>query len=96
MDALSGKDVEPGMQVYDSSGYRVGTVAFAFDDLIVESDCVHSEPAVEVKTGLFGLGRHLHIPLADIERVCPGAVFLARGRAELEQAERAHLHHLRA
>jgi hypothetical protein len=93
MDAVTVTSIEPGMEVFDSSGYHLGEVAFVFNDLIVARDEVRSQPAIEVKTGLFGLGRHLHITAAEIETICPGALLLAKSRADLERAELAHLHH---
>ena len=39
---------------------------------------------LEVKTGLLGLGKHLYIPLDQVQEVTQGCVFLSHPKDEIE------------
>jgi hypothetical protein len=70
--------ITPGMEVYDASDHKLGTVAH-----------IHEDPAggdvVELKTGLFGLGRHLYVPRHAVRDVTEGGVFLTVTREEIDR-----------
>lgn len=83
----------PGLSVSDRDGNKLGTVERVYrrdparttpDDS--EAGTV-SEEIVEVKTGLFGLGKHLYVPMRAVETVTEAGVFLDRPREEVERAE---------
>src|SRR5690348_1230005 len=81
--------IQTGMAVCDAKGSRVGSVArvYRYDSpaevqrTVVDSDAPQDE-VVEVKTGPFGLGKHLYVPLASIQEVVDDSVFLAVGGLE--------------
>ena len=63
------RQIAPGIDVCDVSGEKVGTVARVGD-------------IVEVKTGLFGLGKHLYVPPGAIDGVTDAGVILKHGKHE--------------
>ena len=60
--------VLPGMDVCDVSGEKVGTVAKVRGEI------------VEVKTGPFGLGRHLWVPPSALDGVTDAGVILRHAK----------------
>jgi hypothetical protein len=64
------RQIARGMDVCDVSGEKVGTVAR-----------VHSE-IVEVKTGPFGLGKHLYVPPSAVDDVTEVCVVLRHAKHE--------------
>ena len=62
--------VIPGMDVCDVSGERVGSVVRVRGD------------TVEVKTGLFGLGRHLYVPPSAVNDVTEAGLILRHSKHE--------------
>jgi hypothetical protein len=81
----------PDMDVCDSHGDKVGTVArvcrydlAAVGNAPGASQLPHEE-VLEVKTGFLGLGHHFYIPLSAIRDVTQGCVLLSRSREEFEQ-----------
>jgi hypothetical protein len=64
------RQIARGMDVCDVSGEKVGTVAQ-----------VHSE-VVEVKTGPFGLGKHLFVPPSAVDDVTEACVVLRHAKHE--------------
>ena len=79
--------IQPGMDVCDSTGNRVGAVArvYRYDagemgaTPAVASAAVATarDEIVEVKTGPFGLGRHFFVPLGQIHEVIEDSVILS-------------------
>jgi len=65
--------IAPGMDVSDVSGEKVGTV-----DRVGE--------LVEVKTGLFGLGKHLYVPMTEVDAVTEAGVILKHPKQEFHEA----------
>jgi hypothetical protein len=61
------------MDVCDVSGEKVGTVAG-----------VHGE-VVEVKTGLFGLGKHLYVPPSAVDGVTEAGVVLRHAKQQFHE-----------
>ncbi len=64
-----GRQITPGMDVCDVSGEKVGTVA-------------HVGEVVEVKTGPFGLGKHLYVPPEAVDGVTEAGVILKHAKYE--------------
>lgn len=64
------RQIAPGMDVCDVSGQKVGTVTR-----------VHGE-VVEVKTGPFGLGKHLYVQPNAVDAVTEAAVVLRHAKQE--------------
>ncbi len=81
----------PGKDVCDTDGVKIGTVArtYRVDPLrqSIASGAGEAAPQeyVEVKTGLFGLGKHYYVPLDAVETVADEEVVLARRRDDLAQ-----------
>src|SRR5258708_14370682 len=62
--------IAPGLDVCDVSGEKVGTVARVDSEVI------------EVKTGLFGLGKHLYVPPNEVDGVTDAGVILKHPKHE--------------
>ena len=62
--------IASGMDVCDVSGEKVGTVAHVYRELI------------EVKTGPFGLGKHLYVPPNAVDGVTEAGVILRHAKQE--------------
>ena len=88
--------LEPGLDLCDVDGNKVGTVAHVYRyDLAVagsvgadhppsREELLPREEVVEVKTGLLGLGPPLYVPMSAIQGVGAGGVFLARRKDDFE------------
>ena len=61
--------IPPGADVCDVSGEKVGTVARVHH-------AMESDQVIEVKTGLFGLGKHLYVTTDQINSLTDGGVIL--------------------
>jgi len=64
------RQIAPGSDVCDVSGEKVGTVARVDGEVI------------EVKTGLFGLGKHLYVPPNEVDAVTGAGVILKHPKHE--------------
>ena len=71
--------IEPGMEVCDSNGDKVGTVS-----RLHRSVAPQGEEVVEVKTGLLGLGTHYYVPLSAVQDATPSCVFVSKPKADFE------------
>lgn len=85
--------IEPGFDVCDLDGEKVGSVAYIYrHDLAVVGSDVGVPPAggvppdevLEVKTGFMGLGSHLYVPLSAVEDVTQGGVLVSKRKDEFE------------
>jgi hypothetical protein len=65
--------VTPGMEVSDVSGEKVGKV-----------DRVRGE-IIDVKTGPFGLGKHLYVPPSSVDGVTEAGVILRHAKHEFHE-----------
>src|SRR5262245_20341313 len=65
MDEAQLRLIQPGMDVDDVNGEEIGTVTHVH----WEEAAPLGEGVLEVKTGLFGLGKHLRIPMSAVEEV---------------------------
>jgi hypothetical protein len=74
------------MEVCDVGGDKVGSVGHLHHVSQSPDPAAASVPdeILEVKTGLLGLGKHLYVPMGDVQEVLPGSVFLSRPREEFE------------
>ena len=84
--------LEPGMDVCDTDGDKFGSVNRVFRHEFASvgtegSSSVGTMPRdeiLEVKTGLFGLGKHLYIPFSAIHDVTSGCVFINEPKDRIE------------
>jgi len=94
MEAREIYRIASGMEVYDRDNHKLGTVV-QLHELEDDPQAVVTVEAprdgyVEVATGLLsrlGLVSHLFVPLAAVRDVTEGGVFLAAGRAEIDQMD---------
>jgi hypothetical protein len=85
--------LEPGMDVCDMDGTKFGTVSRVFRRELAEVSAGSTstgggtprEDIIEVKTGLFGLGKHLYVPFGAIQDVTSGSVFINQPKDRVEQ-----------
>lgn len=67
--------IEPGTEVCDGNGDKLGTVAHVHQMALATSGgggAEEHESFLEVKTGFLGLGKHLFIPASAIQEVLQG------------------------
>ena len=83
--------LEPGMDVCDLDGEKVGTIGHVYRHELASvasgSGSVAAMPRediIEVKTGLFGLGKHLYVPFGAIQDVTSACVFVNQPKDRLE------------
>jgi hypothetical protein len=76
--------IRTGMDVCDSKGSRIGSVARIFrydagnsDSRVGGGLATARDEILEVKTGLFGLGRRFYMPLGIIQEVAGDSIFLS-------------------
>jgi hypothetical protein len=79
------------MDVCDVDGNKFGTIARVYRHEMVmaaaSSGNVATAPRdeiLEVKTGLFGLGKHLYVPFSAIQDVTSGCVFINQAREHMD------------
>ena len=87
--------LEPGMDVCDINGDKVGTLARVYRHQMATADAgagsdvgvstAPPEEILEVKTGLLGLGKHYYVPFSAIEDVTSGCVFLKQPKEAMDQ-----------
>ena len=90
--------IEPGMDVCDVNGDKVGSVARVYRHEMAAVGAgvgssstglgseAHDE-ILEVKTGFFGLGKHLYAPLSAIHDLTQGCVFLTKSKEEIDDLD---------
>jgi hypothetical protein len=80
--------IQSGMDVCDSRGSRLGSIArvYRYDEseepagqLAAGTLADNLDEVIEVKTGVFGLGKRLYVPFSTIQEVITDSVFLAIG-----------------
>jgi len=79
--------VRPGMDVCDSAGEKIGTVAAVHTraPAAVGGRVADHPSFVEVKTGFLGLGAHLYVPAIALQDATEACLFLGQSREEIEQ-----------
>ena len=85
--------LEPGMDVCDIDGEKIGTIGHvyrhAYAPTTAEGDMgsvatAPGEDVIEIKTGLFGLGKHYYVPFSAIHDVTSGCVFVSKKRDDID------------
>ena len=78
--------IQPGMDVCDVGGDKVGSVGEVHHLSQLPDPAATSVPdeILEVKTGLLGLGKHLYVPLSAVQEVLPESIFLSSPKEEFE------------
>ena len=81
------------MDVCDVDGNKFGSINRVYRQELASVGAgegsvgtMQREDILEVKTGLFGLGKHLYIPFSAIQDVTSGCVFINQPRDRLEQS----------
>jgi hypothetical protein len=83
--------LEPGMDVCDINGDKIGTVSRVYRHQMADVEAsggvatAPHEEILEVKTGLLGLGKHFWVPLSAIEDVTTGCVFVKQPKDAIDQ-----------
>jgi hypothetical protein len=85
--------LEPGMDVCDIDGEKLGSVARIFRNEMATAatggtpavGTMPREELLEVKTGLFGLGQHLYVPFSAIQDVTSGCVFINQPKDRIQE-----------
>ena len=85
--------LEPGMDVCDMDGNKFGTINRVFRPelagvgagAVTTAGSMPHEDIIEVKTGLFGLGKHLYVPFGAIQDVTSGCVFINASKENIEE-----------
>jgi hypothetical protein len=81
--------LEPGMDVCDINGDKIGTINRVYRRALGTMDAsavatLPREDILEVKTGLLGLGKHYFVPFDAIQDVTQAAVFVKDPKARIE------------
>jgi hypothetical protein len=88
--------IEPGMDVCDIEGHKIGTIAHVHRHALEPSTMATEsssgtvatathDDVLEVRTGPLGLGKHFYIPWSAIHDHTSECVFLKSTREEVEQ-----------
>jgi hypothetical protein len=73
------RPIELGMNVCDVSGEKVGTVARVYRS-------ASTRDVIEVKTGLFGMGKHLYIQSEQVDAVTDAGLILRLPKQDFHEA----------
>ncbi len=73
------RPIELGMDVCDVSGEKVGTVARVYNP-------ASAQEVIEVKTGLFGMGKHLYVQSRQVDAITDAGVILRLPKQEFHEA----------
>jgi hypothetical protein len=85
--------LEPGMDVCDVDGTKFGSISRVYRHEMAAAMSSAStsnvgtmprEEILEVKTGLFGLGKHLYVPFSAIQDVTSGCVFVNESKDRVD------------
>lgn len=78
--------IMPGQDLCDISGHKVGRVARVYreDVSMIGNARSEHEEVIEVKTGLFGRGEKLYVPVSAVDDMIEDAVFVHKARQEFE------------
>jgi len=76
----------PGQDLCDINGDKVGTIAHVYREDVSMSGTGQPvrEEVIEVKTGLFGLGQKLYVPVNAVNDTTEGAVFVAKPQEQFD------------
>ena len=84
--------LEPGMDVCDLDGEKVGTIGHVYRHELASVGTQGTSPVaampredvIEVKTGLFGLGKHYYVPFSAIHDVTSACVFINQRKDDID------------
>jgi hypothetical protein len=83
--------LEPGMDVCDVNGEKIGSIGrvYRYEVARVGAEAggvatLPREDILEVKTGLFGLGKHYYVPFDAIQDVTSECIFVKEPKDRLE------------
>jgi hypothetical protein len=80
--------IASGMDVCDANGDKIGTVARVHQTAAVGAGTgvTDERPTsiVEVKTGIFGLGKHLYVPASAVQDLTEGCLFLSASKDAID------------
>jgi hypothetical protein len=88
--------LEPGMDVCDIDGEKIGSVNHVYrhaystvggtgdESQVSNVATAPGEDVIEVKTGLFGLGKHYYMPFSAIHDVTSGCVFINKRHDDID------------
>jgi hypothetical protein len=91
--------MEPGMDVCDMNGDKLGSIARVYRPEMAAVTAGETagpttptpegsfEEVLEVKTGFLGLGKHLYVPMREIQDVTQGCVFLTMSKDDIENSD---------
>jgi len=80
--------IVPGQDLCDINGDKVGRVARVYREdaaMLGHARPEHDE-IIEVKTGLFGLGEKLYVPVDEVDDAIENAVFVHKSRDQFDPA----------
>jgi hypothetical protein len=80
------------MDACDLDGEKVGTIGHVYRHELASVGTQGTSPVaampredvIEVKTGLFGLGKHYYVPFSAIHDVTSGCVFINQHKDDIE------------
>lgn len=82
--------ITPGMDVCDVTGEKVGSISHIYRFDHADDGSAAPVPSVgeyiEVKTGFLGLGKHLWVPVSEVQEVLTDSIFLSRAEEAFEEA----------
>ena len=89
--------LEPGMDVCDVDGNKFGSINRVYRHELASvgagdggasagADTPSHEDILDVKTGFFGLGKHLYVPFSAIQDVTSGCAFINQPKDRVDQA----------
>src|SRR5579862_6616922 len=78
--------IMPGQDLCDIDGDKVGNVAHVYreDENTITGPLPVYEDVIEVKTGFFGLGEKLYVPVSAVDDATEDAVFVAKPKDAFE------------
>jgi hypothetical protein len=85
--------ITPGMDVCDVTGDKIGSISHLHRQNSVgeasgegPTTAIHpTDEIMEIKTGFLGMGKHLYIPVSEVQEVLTDSVFLSKARASFEE-----------
>lgn len=80
--------IMPGQDLCDMNGDKIGSVAHVYreDENTITGPLPVHEDVIEVKTGIFGLGEKLYVPVSAVDDTTEDAVFVAKPKDDFDDA----------
>jgi ribosomal 30S subunit maturation factor RimM len=80
MESREHPRIMSGLDVFDIEGHKIGTVTHLHETGSPADPTL--DDVFEVKTGLFGLGKHYYVPFRAVKDISASGVFLKRSRLD--------------